>query len=222
MPFLRSLRARVLLWISVALTALFALTVAALDVTFRQTTDTGRRDLLEVQLVIGMAAVAEPTASGALTLPAEQMDPQFSVPDSGLYGMLWDESGSVLWRSPSLLGRDLPIEPILHEGQAQRFVPVDEPGLPPLEALLMRISFDVDEDGRFEPYTFGVAVSLVPYIERQQTFRGYLIAWFAAITLVTLLVLTLLLRVVLRPLATLERQVREVEAGRRQRLEGDF
>src|SRR5690606_4885352 len=44
----------------------------------------------------------------------------------------------------------------------------------------------------------------------------------ATITIVTLLVLTGLLRIVLRPLATLERQVREVEAGRRQRLGGEF
>src|SRR5690606_38463154 len=110
MAFLRSLRARVLLWVSVALIALFALTVAALDVTFRQTTDSARRDLLEVQL-LGLAAFAEPTADGALTLPAEAISPQFSLADSGLYGMLWDEEGKVLWRSLSLVDRDLPISP---------------------------------------------------------------------------------------------------------------
>ena len=221
MALLRSLRARVLLWVSVALTVLFALTVGALDVTFRQTTDAARRELLEVQL-LGLAAFAEPTADGTLTLPAEAINPQFSVTDSGLYGMLWNEGGDVLWRSSSLVGRDLPIAPILHEGDPPRFLLVDEAEFPPLEALLRRITYDADDDGKFEAYTFGIAASLVPYIERQQTYRGYLIAWFAAITVVTLLVLTGLLRIVLRPLAKLERQVREVEAGRRQRLEGDF
>src|SRR5690606_34559064 len=98
----------------------------------------------------------------------------------------------------------------------------DDESFPPLEALLRRIDFDSDDDGVFETYTFGIAVSLVPYLERQSTYRGYLITWFATITLVTLLVLTGLLRIVLRPLATLERQVRDVEAGRRQRLDGDF
>jgi len=221
MALLRSLRARVLLWVSVALTVLFALTVAALDVTFRQTTDDARRELLDVQL-LGLAAFAEPTEAGTLTLPAEAINPQFSVTDSGLYGMLWDEQGTVLWRSSSLVGRDLPIAPILHEGDPPRFLLVEDEDFPPLEALLRRITYDADDDGEFEAYTFGIAASLVPYIERQQTYRGYLIAWFAAITAVTLLVLTGLLRIVLRPLATLERQVREVEAGRRQRLEGEF
>jgi len=221
MAFLRSLRARVLLWVSVALTALFALTVAALDVTFRQTTDDARRELLDVQL-LGLAAFADPTEDGGLTLPAELINPQFSVADSGLYGMLWDADGNVLWRSQSLLDRDLPIASHAHEREPRRYVRIDDASFPPLEALLRRIDFDADDDGVFETYTFGIAVSLVPYLERQSTYRGYLITWFATITLVTLLVLTGLLRIVLRPLATLERQVRDVEAGRRQRLEGDF
>jgi len=221
MAFLRSLRARVLLWVSVALTALFALTVAALDVTFEQTTDDARRELLEVQL-LGLAAFADPTDDGGLTLPAELINPQFSLADSGLYGMLWDAAGNVLWRSLSLLDRDLPIEPLPSDGEPRRYVRVDDKAFPPLEALLRRIDFDADEDGVFETYTFGIAVSLVPYLERQRTYRGYLITWFATITIVTLLVLTGLLRIVLRPLATLERQVREVEAGRRQRLGGEF
>lgn len=217
MALLRSLRARVLLWISVALTVLFALTVAALDATFRETTDTSRRELLEVQL-LGLAGLAEPTDDGRLTLPTDAINPEFSVADSGLYGMLWDSAGNVVWSSLSLLGGELPLEPQLAGDETRRRVLVDAPGSPPLEALLMRIAFD----DAAEPYVFGIAVSLGPYLERQATFRRYLIAWFAAITLVTLLVLTVLLRVVLRPLGTLERQVREVEAGRRQRLAGDF
>lgn len=217
MALLRSLRARVLLWVSVALTVLFALTVAALDVTFRETTDTARRELLEVQL-LGLAGLAEPTETGGLTLPTDAIDPQFSVADSGLYGMLWDADGDTLWRSLSLLGRDLPLESLLGEGETRRYALVEAPGFPPLEALLMRIAWDDAAD----PYVFAIAVSLEPYIERQGTFRRYLIAWFATITAVTLLVLTGLLRVVLRPLNTLERQVRDVEGGRRQRLGGEF
>ncbi|MFO7286493.1 MAG: ATP-binding protein [Gammaproteobacteria bacterium] len=216
MAFLRSLRARVLLWVSVALTALFALTVAALDVTFRETTDGARRELLEVQL-LGLAGLAEPTDDGRLVLPTDAINPEFSVADSGLYGMLWDSAGNVVWSSLSLLGGEPPLTPALDEGETRRFVLVDAPNAP-LEALLMRIAFD----DATEPYVFGIAVSLTPYLERQAAFRRYLIAWFATITLVTLLVLTVLLRVVLRPLGTLERQVREVEAGRRQRLDGAF
>src|SRR5690606_23209031 len=89
------------------------------------------------------------------------------------------------------------------------------------EALLMGITWEFD-DGRVEPYTLGIAVSLVPYIERQSSFRRYLIGWFAGITAVMLLVLTGLLRWVLRPLRTLERQVREVEDGERVRLTGSL
>ncbi|HEX7079667.1 MAG TPA: ATP-binding protein [Gammaproteobacteria bacterium] len=219
MALVRSLRARVLLWVSVALTVLFAVTVATLDATFRRSTETARREVLEAQ-VLGLIGLAEPTSDGELTLPPALLDPQFQVPDSGVYGILWDAEGHTLWQSGSLLGRELSVKSLPEPG-VPRYVALRPDGFPPLEALLLTTTWPFD-DGHVEPFTFGIAVSLDPYLERQSAFRSYLIGWFAAITGVTLLVLTGLLRFVLRPLRTLERQVREVEAGRRLGLTGDF
>jgi two-component system sensor histidine kinase PhoQ len=78
------------------------------------------------------------------------------------------------------------------------------------------------EDGQVAPYTVGVAVSLEPYNARQLAFRRNLIGWFAGITLTMLIVISGLLRFVLRPLQRLERQVREVEAGERTSLTGNY
>src|SRR5690606_26000120 len=77
-------------------------------------------------------------------------------------------------------------------------------------------------DGRVGSYGLGIAVSLEPYDARQRAFRNSLIGWFAGITLTMLLVITGLLTFVLRPLRILERQVREVEAGRRAQLSGPY
>ena len=68
MALVRSLRARVVLWVSVALVALFAATGVVLDLAFRTSMDQARRELLEVQ-VFGLIALAEPDETGQLTLP---------------------------------------------------------------------------------------------------------------------------------------------------------
>ncbi len=57
MALVRSLRARVVLWVSVALVVLFAATGFVLDLAFRSSLDQARRQLLEVQ-VFGLMAVA--------------------------------------------------------------------------------------------------------------------------------------------------------------------
>jgi two-component system sensor histidine kinase PhoQ len=219
-PIFRSLRARVLLWVCVALTVLFAITIVGLDMAFQRSTDRAIEDLLEVQL-LGLIALAEETPDQEISLPPDSVvNPQFAVADSGLYGGLWDADGVAVWQSASLLGREifLPSWPV--SGEQVSFT-VAQPDLPPLSAHAMGITWDFS-DGSSLPYTFGVAVSLAPYVDRQTSFRRNLIGWFGGITVTMLIVLTGLLTFVLRPLRRLEYQVREVEAGTRQQLAGEM
>ncbi len=219
MALVRSLRARVILWVSVALTVLFAVTIIGLDVAFRENAERALRLDLEAQ-ALGLIALAEPDAIGELTIPVDAVDPPLEVAESGLYAALFDGDGLPLWQSLSLLGRGFPAEGMLRPNE-RRFVAIDQEGLPPLEALLMGIDWEF-EDGQVAPYTVGVAVSLEPYNARQLAFRRNLIGWFAGITLTMLIVISGLLRFVLRPLQRLERQVREVEAGERTSLTGNY
>jgi len=216
MPLVRSLRARVVLWVCVALIVLFAATIVGLDIAFRNTADLDRRELLEAQ-VLGLIALAEPGADGELRLPTEAIDPRFEVANSGLYGALYDSNGRALWQSLSLLGRDFPTDELAALGE-HHYVRVDVPGFPPIEALLMGVIWE----DRPAPYTFAIGVSLEPYNDRQATFRNYLIGWFLGVTLTMLLVVSGLLTFVLRPVRRLERQVREVEAGDRVKLTGNY
>lgn len=212
MRLLRSLRARVVLWISLALIVLFAVTIVGLDSAFSRTTDRAVEELLESQL-LGLIALAEPDATGELSLPPDAINPQFQVADSGLFAVLWDAEGYPFWRSPSLIDQRFDIRdlPALNEQRQFRTQPE---GLPPLAVLVMGIEWDFD-DGRVVPYTFGVAVSLEPYNERQQAFRRNLVGWFAVMLVAIMLVVTGLLAWVLRPLRRLEHEVREVEDGSR-------
>jgi two-component system sensor histidine kinase PhoQ len=217
MALVRSLRARVVLWVSVALIVLFAATGVVLDIAFRNSIDQARRELLEAQ-ALGLIALAEFDPSGRLTLPAEAIprDPQLEVANSGVYGALYADDGRAVWQSLSLIGRDFPIDYLAVAGE-ERFELLDVPGFPPLEALLMGVTW---EDGA--DYTFAIALSLEPYNERQAAFRRILVGWFLGITLTMLIVLSGLLTFVLLPLRRLERQVREVEAGERVKLTGRY
>jgi two-component system sensor histidine kinase PhoQ len=216
MALVRSLRARVVLWVTVALVVLFAITIVGLDIAFSRSTERARADLLEVQ-ALGLIALAEPDANGDLRLPDDAIDPQFQVANSGLYAALFDGSGRALWQSLSLLGRDFPIDELPPTGE-QHYVRLDVPGFPPLEALLMGITWE----DREEPYTVAIAVSLEPYNARQLAFRRNLIGWFGGVTITMMIVIGGLLTFLLLPLRRLERQVREVEAGERVSLTGRY
>ena len=218
MALVRSLRARVVLWVSVALIVLFAATGVVLDVAFRNSMDQSRRELLEAQ-VLGLIALAD-DSSGELTLPSAAMDPQFEVANSGLYGAVYSDDGQSVWQSLSLLGRDFPIDYLTVAGE-ERYERVDVPGFPPLESLLWGRTWEF-ANGRTVDYTFAIALSLDPYNQRQAAFRRILIGWFLGITLTMLVVLSGLLTFVLLPLRRLERQVREVEAGERVKLTGGY
>jgi two-component system sensor histidine kinase PhoQ len=218
MALVRSLRARVVLWVSVALVVLFAATGVVLDLAFRSSMDQARRELLEVQ-VLGLVAAVD-DEGGELSLSSESLDPQFEVANSGLYGAIYSDDDRAVWQSSSLLGRDFPLEYLTVAGE-QRFERLDVPGFPPLESLLEGYTWGFP-NGRSADYTFAVALSLEPYYDRQAAFRRILIGWFLGITLTMLIVLSGLLTFVLLPMKRLERQVREVEAGERVKLTGRY
>lgn len=219
MALVRSLRARVVLWVSVALVVLFAATGVVLDVAFRNSLDQARHDLLEVQ-VFGLIALGD-DSSGELLFPSgENIDPQLLVANSGVFAAVYSDDGRAVWQSLSLIGRDFPIDYLAVAGD-QRFEHLEVPGFPPLEALVKGITWELP-DGRLVDYTFAIALSLEPYNDRQTAFRSILIGWFLGITLTMLAVLSGLLTFVLLPLRRLERQVREVEAGERVKLTGRY
>ncbi|HET8698164.1 MAG TPA: hypothetical protein VFO94_11785, partial [Gammaproteobacteria bacterium] len=156
MALVRSLRARVVLWVSVALVVLFAATIVGLDIAFRNSSERALLELLQAQ-GLGLIALAEPASDGDLMVPETQIDAQFSLANSGLYGAVFDGSGRVLWQSLSLLGRDFPTDELPQTGE-QRYLRLDVPGFPPLEALLMGISWQFGS-GEAAPFTIAIAAS---------------------------------------------------------------
>lgn len=214
MAVLKSLRVRVLLWVSLTLVLLFAVTIIGLDAIFQRSSEAVLREAMQVQL-LGLIAAAEESEDEELSLPDDAMlDLSLTVPESGVYGVIWDADGVPIWRSASWAGREWFVNQWPVPGE-RIYLTIGEEGLGPLEALLMGIRWDF-HDGSSLPYTFGIALAQEPYAMREAAFRRNLIGWFVAVTITMLVVLIVVLRYALKPLRRLVSEVSEVETGRRQ------
>ena len=220
MALVRSLRARVILWVSVALIVLFAVTILGLDAAFRRSTELALRELLDAQ-VLGLIALAETDENDELTLPAGALDARYEAVDSGIYGAILDADGRAVWLSQSLVDKSFPVPAYPAPGNEIYTTITDARDLPPLMTLLFAVNWEF-ADGAVLPYTFAVGVSLEPYAERQRAFRRNLVGWFSGLTITMVVVLGGLLTFVLHPLRRLERQVRAVECGERARVTGRY
>jgi len=212
---MRSLSARLLLAVSLLLLVFFGLTIFLLNLTFRDAAERATRDRLEVQLIVLLAA-AEVDENGALAMPETLPEARFSNPESGLYGEIATPDGERLWRSPSLVGRSLRPIALPEPGRTQ-FERTTTSDAEPVFAIAMLVDFQLN-DAKTTPLVFTVAESLAPFLEEVGHFRSQLFGWFAVLTVVLLAAQAMLMRVVLRPLRRVEREIGEIEEGARSEL----
>ena len=212
---MRSLSARLLLAVSLLLLVFFGLTIFLLNLSFRNAAERATRDRLEVQLIVLLAA-AEVEEAGRLAMPEALPEARFSNPESGLYGEISTPAGERLWRSPSLVGRSLRPSTLPEAGRTEFESTTTSDG-EPVFAIAMLVDFELSDAGT-TPLVFTVAESLAPFREEVGHFRTQLFGWFAVLTIVLLGAQALLMRVVLRPLRRVEREIVEIEEGARTAL----
>ena len=211
-----SLRTRVLLWLSIMLLAFFAATIAALEWSLSASLSRARSEVLEAQLIALMSAAEADEGVRKLTVPVLP-DRRMATPESGLYGEIRTPEGELMWRSPSGVAlADTPVDAAPPGVRQQRRINDREPQAERTQRSVT-VAWEFD-DGATEQFVFVISQSLEPYRAQQRGFRIGLVSWFAGITLATLILLSLVLRRVLRPLAVIESEIREIETGRRERL----
>ena len=214
-----SLNTRLLLASSVVLAAFLGITGLVLDRAFRASADTALRDRLQ-GYVYALLAASDLDAHGKLRLPAELPDPRFSLIGSGLYAEVVDSSAQPVWRSKSLLGLTIPFAKIPLVGERE-FVPLAVDRDLPLLSLAFTVSWEADGNSD-RRYTYRVAESLVSFNAEVSRFRHSLWGWLAGAAFLLLLVQGVILRWSLAPLRRVADDVRAIEAGIAQRLDGDY
>lgn len=186
----------------------------ALDALFREVALAARRDVLDAQ-VIALIATAELGADGSL-VPATIAEARLTTPGSGLYAEIRDATGASAWRSPSSAGSGLRLlaRPAAGRKLYEQVALADGTRI---LALSLGVSW---ETGRGPPATFSIsaAESLEPYFAETARVRGWLLAGALGLMLALVSGLYAGLKVGLEPLARLEKEIGDVEAGRRDRL----
>ena len=206
----RSLSARLLASASVLLIVFFGITIAALDIVFRNLSEQTMRDRLEGQL-LALITASEEDPDGWLQPAPAKTEERLENPGSGLYGEILRSDGYPSWRSNSLTGTGLDFKTHLRSGE-RAYVQLHRADGAPVRALSRAIDWQF-EDGVVRTFVFSVAEDLDPYYRSLATFRGRLFGWFGFLMLLLLGSFALMLRRVLSPLRRVEREINAIEMG---------
>ncbi|MGF1614827.1 MAG: ATP-binding protein [Gammaproteobacteria bacterium] len=210
-----SLQGRLLLGASVVLVAFLGLTGAGLDRAFQQSALGAVRDRLQAQIYLLLGA-AEVDESAELSVPPLLPEARFAIPGSGLYAEIRDSRGRSLWRSPSLLGLEVPFPSASNPGQPILAQITDAEGGRHF-SLSYPVIWEIGHDSRRQ-YSFRVAESRDTFDAQVYSFRRNLWGWFALAAIALLVVQGLLLRWSLTPLRQVARELTEIERGSRSHL----
>ncbi|RJS92900.1 ATP-binding protein [Salinisphaera sp. Q1T1-3] len=216
---INSLRARLLAATAVLLLAFIVLTGLALQTAVRERAEQAEHDRLQ-GLSYALLGSADITDDGSFKLaPRVLPESDLSRPDSGLYAMVIDDDGKVIWHSPSLLGTiQMPSVPAVGQWQELRVAG-------PNDADLLTLSFGfrwVTDNGNDFRYTLIVAENATTFVKQMTRFRGVLWTLLSASALILLVVELLILRWGLAPLRRLARNLASLESDGDRRLEGDY
>lgn len=208
-----------MLSVLVVLVVFFGLTVFLLDMLFRDAAERSLREVLDAQMV-ALVAAADPDGPESVT-PTATLETRLNTPGSGLYAEIRSASGETIWRSPSVTGSQAQFGPPLEEGES-RFFYTQVAGTPIHLAVASRSIVWTNLHGSPARFTFSVASDLDAYELQVASFRRQLIGWFSGLALLFVAALALLMRWLGQPMRRLEREIKQVEAGTREQLGGDW
>jgi len=219
---MHSLSGRLLGGLLLLLILFLGLTVAALDALFHRLAEQALHDRLEGQLV-SLIAASDPDDAGNVHPAAPLAEPRFAASGSGLYGMIQDETGRVIWHSRLPVaagGEPAHLETGIGPTGLRRFERVSREGID-WEAVHLTVTWELSTNLQ-RHFTFTVAENLHAYYRQLRTFRVQLMGWFGALTLLLLIGVWMLMRKILQPLRQLENEISEIERGERARLGGPY
>ncbi len=172
---------------------------------------------LQVYLLLGAIEVDE----GRLNLPEHLLDPGFSRINSGVYGFIHGTDGQMFWRSRS--SQALPDE--LVQRLPSRAL---QPGqslfshLPEQQLYLFQYPIVWENDTGEVRFLVSLLRSDAQVREEMKVFSLQLLGWLSGICLVALLAQYFIMRWGLRPLDLLASDLKRIEEGKTDRLDGRY
>jgi two-component system sensor histidine kinase PhoQ len=216
LAFLKSLSIRRRLMLSAALVLAVFLGLAGftLDEYYRQTAFQSLERELQGHVYTLLSAAKE-NAEGLPVMDTLMPNPDMNIPGSGLYASMKINGSDSLWKSASL------------EVDNSQFLVEMDPGEKQVAEKdnLMILSYGVaweDFSGKPVNYTFSVASELTGVHQDLRDFRYHLVTWFGGSAIVLILGQLLVLHWGTRPLQQAASEIKRIENGELERLEGEY
>ncbi len=186
-----------------------------LDRAFSASVVTGAEQQLRLVIYSLMGTVGE--QNERLTFNDALFEPRLSQPDSGLYARVTSDLGEQLWLSASAMTTAVAFPDIEYQPGSFVFVQTQQP-IPRFHLSYTVIWEGVDT----EQVVFSTATDQAPYLASIAEFRRNLGLGLGAATVFFVLAQLAALRWGLLPLRTMAGEVRELEAGERERLSAGY
>lgn len=212
-----SLRARLIIAASVVLSIFLLVAGYALERAFYQSAEQSNRENLRSHLNLLLAG-AELTKAGDIDMPARLLDTKFSLPSSGLYGIIIDAQHKPLWKSLSTVGVTIPAAITLPAGETE----FQQNTIAKEDFLVLSYGVDWYTESGKQPLTFNVISELRPFNAQINAYRRTLGMWLLGLAVALLLTQLMILIWILRPLRTVRKELRAIDRGKQTRINGRY
>jgi len=213
-----SLSNRLLLAVSLVLTAFLGLSAISLNNAFQASADSGQQKQLK-NTIYSILMVAEFDEDGTITLPEDLAEPKFAIPNSGLYAQI-TSGREIIWQSQSMLGMFLALPE--HPGEANEKFSVIELND---DVSLLNFAYGIvweNEQGDEFSYTINIAEDINTIDQQKADFQLSLWYWLGGTGLILLIAQAFILRWGLRPLYDAAADLNAIESGAHQRLSENY
>lgn len=217
----RSIQGRLLLASVLVLPLVMFLAGIALKNAYHSSQEVAANERLQLQvyLLLGSVELGEQLA----VLPQALQEPRYAQIGSGLYGVIHNANGKLLWRSAS--SRLLPDHQLRYETSLPSvFAPGASRFSHQADAGLYRYSFSViwEQNGREQAMTFTVMESDQAVRKALAAYSTQLIMWLTAVLVIALVAQVLIMRWGIQPLKGLARDLKQIEQGEAESLTGRY
>jgi two-component system sensor histidine kinase PhoQ len=216
-----SIQGRLLVASAIILPVVMLVAGLALKKAYHSSLETAVRERLQLQvyLLLGSIELGQKSAM----LPQALQEPRYAQVGSGLYGMIHDARGNLLWRSPStrLLSAGMlvtePHPPGLFNAGVARFDHLAESGV-----YRYRFSVAWEQPGVERNLIFTVMEVDDAVRIAQREYARELMFWLSVVLGLALFAQVLIMRWGIQPLKRLAQDLRRMEQGESARLEGQY
>ncbi|MDF1588011.1 MAG: ATP-binding protein [Gammaproteobacteria bacterium] len=213
-----SLSNRLLLVVSLVLTAFLGVSAFSLNNAFQASAENAQHKRLK-NYIYTILTAADFDNDGSIHMPEQFAESEFSTPNSGLYAQI-TTGRDIVWQSQSSLGLFIALPD--HPGPSNEYLSTIE-----LQngSKLLNLAYGIvweNDHGKQFAYTINVAEDLNAIYQQKAGFQRSLWYWLGGTGLMLLIAQAFILRWGLRPLYDVTIDLHAIESGDKSRLSDNY